>query len=57
MKKGFCFRTISVIILLVILWVSNRLNLPYHDLTGYVLIVLGVLVGFWGSHLDHQNKK
>lgn len=55
MKKSFWFRTILIIILLTILWASNHYNFPYHELIGYVLIILGVLVGLWGTHIDNRK--
>lgn len=57
MRKSFWLRTILVVILLIILWASNHYDFPYHDLVGYILVVVGVLVGILGDRVDSSRKK
>ena len=57
MRKSFWLRTTLVVILLIILWASNHYDFPYHDLVGYILVVVGVLVGILGDRVDNSRKK
>ncbi|GEO62785.1 hypothetical protein KBX20_07545 [Lactobacillus helveticus] len=57
MRKSFWLRTTLVVILLIILWASNHYDFPYHDLVGYILVVVGVLVGILGDRVDSSRKK
>lgn len=57
MRKSFWLRTTLVVILLIILWASNQYDFPYHDLVGYILVVVGVLVGILGDRVDSSRKK
>lgn len=57
MRKSFWLRTTLVVILLIILWASNHYDFPYHDLVGYILFVVGVLVGILGDRVDSSRKK
>lgn len=54
MKNSLWIRSILIIALLFILWASNHYNWPYHNITGYVLIVCGVLVGLLGNRIDKR---
>lgn len=55
MKKSLVFRLCLIVILLAILWASNHYNFPYPEIMGDVLIICGVLVGMWGTHIDKQK--
>lgn len=57
MRKSFWLRTTLVVILLIILWASNHYDFPYHDLVGYILVVVGVLVGILGDRVDSSREK
>lgn len=57
MRKSFWLRTTLVVILLIILWASNHYDFPYHDLVGYILVVVGVLFGILGDRGDSSRKK
>ncbi|MDI4584647.1 hypothetical protein DSM07_10395 [Oenococcus sp. UCMA 16435] len=54
MKKSFWIKIISAVVLLILLILIYLYRIPYYGVLGVVFIVIGVLTGFIGDHIDKK---
>lgn len=57
MKKSFWFRTVSILILLLVLMGVWYFNVPYSNIINPILMLGSVGVAFIGSSIDKKAKQ
>lgn len=57
MKKSFWFRTVSILILLLVLMGVWYFNVPYSNIIMTILVLGSVGVAFIGSSIDKKEKQ